>query len=120
MRNTWDNRGSGRTTRMLEYVVKCAAETTKGRYMFVFCHSQQRARELQIHCAKQCDGKIAGTKVYPPEGGEINFAATTEAGWDWQHMRPIGAHPSCKIVVDHYALQRFAEEFHRFDKPGTA
>ena len=107
MRNTWDNRGSGRTTRMLEYVVKCAAETTKGRYMFVFCHSQQRARELQIHCAKQCDGKI-------------NFAATTEAGWDWQHMRPICAHPSCKIVVDHYALQRFAEEFHRFDKPGTA
>jgi len=97
------NRGTGRTTRMLEEAVRLA-EANRAVYVVMGNHQQ----------AKTFENKM-------PQGLGIQFeTAQSLSNFDWETLTLPGAHPNCVVLVDHYAIEskfnRILEELHRYDE----
>lgn len=98
-------RRTGRTTRMLNYAKKLAAE---GRAVYIIADNTSDARRMEIELG---DGDH-GIKAETPE---------TLSNFDLVTCRLLGAHPNCVILVDHHVIEdRFRpilEMLHAFDRP---
>ncbi len=98
-------RGTGRTTRMIEWA-KCLENEGKAIYIVV----DNRSLALDI---KSRLPKGTSIKVETPDsiGGFWQF--------DWNSMRGWGMHPNCRVLFDHYTIERriapLLEELHRYD-----
>jgi len=53
------------------------------------------------------------------DNGQIQFCTAGDPQFNWDLMKMTGAHPSCVILVDHYAVEyRFKKQIaamHRWD-----
>lgn len=98
-------RGTGRSTRLLKEAIRIATEGH--RYCFVIVANKDSRAHLQKQCAEMCDGRIGGDmKVYPKAGGQISFETPESNGaFDWRQLKYPGAHPSCEVLIDHFAIE---------------
>ncbi len=106
---------TGRTTRMLKEAYSLASE---GRAVYVLAHNPNYAFELECKFDNMFGPREShrlGVKFETP-GRLQNF--------DFQAMQLQGAHPNCRVLVDHYTIEsmyaRMLQELHRFDAPSDA
>lgn len=111
----------GRTTRMLEQAAMLAKN---GHYVFVVALDQQHGRYFLQLLVELGGRRVGEDKVLmlPEAGfGSIVVLPADSDMIDWVGMRIHRAHPSCRMLVDHLAIEsRFAgmlQELHRYDPP---
>jgi len=103
---------TGRTTRMLKEAYCLASE---GRAVYVLaCHHDYA---LKMEC--EFDSMFG-----PGESRRLGIKFETPGrlqNFDFQAMQLQGAHPNCRVLVDHYTIEsmyaRMLQELHRFDPP---
>ena len=108
---THDQRGTGRTTRMLKAAI---AEAKAGRYVCVFTGSVAHARAARDSALEIMNRTGAPFKSYsdsPPclkiGEGVIKFECSEScSGWNWQEIRPVGCHTQVPIFIDHFTVER--------------
>lgn len=78
--------------------------------MFVLCADQQQRHDLARQLAERFPPDVATmtkgptTKVYAG-GGQASFESiSSDVLLDPRRGRVIGSHPSCEVLIDHYAL----------------
>lgn len=103
-------RKTGRSTRMLNEAKRL---NDAGRAVYVIANTESEAMRLSDQF-KELTDQPTGVKFETP--GTIRH-------FDWETLRPKGAHPNCVFLVDHFVIeQRFArilEMLHAFDSPQT-
>ena len=95
-------RMTGRTTRMLEEAVRAAKE---GHAVYVVMADQ---RQIAMYRASP---RYKGIKFETFDGLRLSL--------DIETLRMRGAHPNCRLFVDHYAIERrfgaLIREWARYD-----
>lgn len=113
-------RRTGRTQRMLMAALESVRD---GGYAFVMCNDKQQSDNVLRRLATMTPGRIASTKFYPASGGQLSVETPESVRFDWDHLHVTGAHSSCRVFVDHYAIeQRFGRLFrimHEWDLPAV-
>jgi hypothetical protein len=106
-RHRQEHRNTGRTHRMPE---AAKAEARIGRAVYVVAATTASACYLRQRLGQ--DGADLCIKVETPE---------QLGSFDWHTLSLRGAHPRCKVFVDHYAIEahfaQLLEELHRYDRP---
>ena len=94
-------RGTGRTTRMLQAAI---TSVIGGGYAFVIMgHGSHIDYARKILAELDPGGNDAVDKYYTSHGGQIALYSIWERAFDPRDCRVLGAHPSCKVFVDHEA-----------------
>ena len=92
---------------MIEKAIK---EATAGRAVYIVAANLSQVKWLK-DLLREMGGDNLGISVESP---------TQLRTFEWETMRLRGAHPNCRILVDHYAIEsRFnsmLEELHAYDK----
>jgi hypothetical protein len=103
-------RGTGRTTRMLEEAIRLSSE---GYEVCVITHSHSHANMLRIMLEDL-------TKLDGHEVRVMPAAQADERDFDWVFMRFPWGSANQRVLVDHWAIEsRYAtmlEMLHQFDK----
>lgn len=115
-------RGTGRTTRMLEYAISQAIE---GKIVFVYCGTDRQMGDLREQAIRMAEAARLHVdsrwKALMIGSGSISFGRVT-ARFDWRVMREPGIPEEAVTLVDHYTieteLRSVSEMLHRFD-PGA-
>lgn len=112
--NTDRLRRTGRTTRTL---IEALSVAGGGGYVIVFSANDRQIFDLVAETTRICrtgniEIKRAGEdKLYiGTNGGSVSFVSRHDPLVDMQKGTYIGAHPSCKIMADHYALETYLQE----------
>lgn len=106
-----EQRGTGRTTRMLESAIAAAKA---GKYVCVFCGSvahARAARDSAWEILKRTGDHFKSYSDTPPclkvGKGIMKFECSEScSGWNWQEMRPVGCHTQVPIFIDHFPVER--------------
>lgn len=98
-------RATGRTTRMIE---KAKELENEGYAVYVLTATHAHAGDLLKRLPKNTSIKVENSASV---GGLDRL--------DWGRMLMPGMHPNCRVLVDHYAIERYIdpmmEELHRYD-----
>lgn len=101
-----DMKRTGRTTRMLK---EAEAAALKGEAVYVVGATKQHTEDMK---------KIFGKQKAEELGIKFETFKTVDVNWIDRSLQ--NAHPNCKVLVDHYAIEsHFApilEELHRYDE----
>lgn len=107
-------RQTGRTTRMLTEAFKLAKE---GKAVYVLAANSEHMYQMERMADRlfgSGEASVLGVKFETPA------SLTT---FDFRTMQLRGAHPNCRILIDHWTIEsEFAEmlsELHRFDDTRT-
>jgi len=93
------NRQTGRTTRMLEAAVKAASE---GRAVYVIM-----ADDAEVQRAKRILIRILSPRMVAIDWKcPLGISVEPMRNWEPLTEMPRGAHPNCRLFVDHYAIER--------------
>ncbi len=110
MKVEYNPRPSGKTSRMVDLAIKLSKE---GRAVYIIAPYSSHARNIKtmIEMKTKDDNHGIKIEVGPPR----NF--------DWEEMRLRGAHPNCRVLVDHHAIERqfprMLAEYHAYDFPAV-
>jgi hypothetical protein len=95
-----------------------------GGYAFVIVANKMDRDRWLRWLPSIASGRIAGPKFYPDSGGQISVETPATVMFDWDHLEVVGAHRSCRVFVDHFAIeQRYAaalRELHAYDQAPSA
>jgi len=95
-------RRTGRTTRMLQHAQKLEAE---GHDVYVIVGNQREVNRFYFLLPSNTTIKVE--------------TASRLRNFNWLYMRLDGAHPNCRALVDHHAIEdmygALLEELHRYD-----
>ncbi len=87
------------------------AKASEGRAVYVIAANEPERQRMEQMLGQ--DARSLGIKLETPD---------SPGNFDWRSMRLLGAHPSCVVLVDHFAIeQHFAavlEMLHRYDHAG--
>jgi len=104
------HRQTGRTTRMLTEAFKLAKE---GKAVYVIA-----ANHGHIFQMEEMADRLFGAGEASALGVKFETSASLPS-FDFRTMQLKGAHPSCRVFVDHWAIEskyaRMLNELHRFD-----
>ena len=107
------SRGSGRTSRMLEDAIN---QASKGRAVYILCPNDIRYH--QRLAAYICQQKNISPDVFNGLKFET-IASIGERNINWERREMLGAHPNCKLFIDHHVFaQKFSyilDGFHEYD-----
>lgn len=101
-----DLRRTGRTTRMIKNAGSAALD---GHAVYIICAT---ARDIPHFERLVVDLGYDGLGIKVGSPSDLS-------NFDWETMTLRGAHPNCKVFVDHYAIEirfsRMLAELHRYD-----
>lgn len=102
-------RGTGRTTRMIEYAI---LQAKNGRAVYVLAATESHANYLRRTAGEKAS--LLGVKF----GTSESFGNV-----DWQNMKLKNAHPNCVLIADHYAIESkfrvMLNMLHKYDTPNV-
>jgi hypothetical protein len=123
-------RGTGRTTRMMERAIY---EALHGRQVFVILASPEQGRQLREAAVQEIgpdnlekDREGPWTIRWPDpirckSGGSIIFYSKDAFSIDWENFRMKGTSPDSILLIDHHVIaMRFRnvlDLLHRWDRP---
>jgi hypothetical protein len=100
-------RSTGRTTRMLQEAIRLSEQR---HAVYVISASTYHREMLQIKLDSLNPPEYHGIKI------EVADALPT---FDWKRMCLKGAHPNCRVLVDHWVIESQYSEMlkmlHQFD-----
>jgi hypothetical protein len=98
--------GTGRTTRMLQEAKRLAES---GRAVYVIAATVKDANRLGKQFQELAEKDLG-----------VKFESCSIPNFNWESMKLIGAHPSCVVLVDHFAIEKkyanILNMLHKFDK----
>ena len=105
---------TGRTTRMLTEAFKLAKE---GKAVYVLA-----ANSEHMYYMERMADRLFGSAEASRLGVKFETPASLTT-FDFQTMQLKGAHPNCRILIDHWTIEseyaRMLSELHRFDAAQT-
>lgn len=97
-----------------------AQRAADGAYVFIIGADEHHTQTLRDQFLQTHGGDpVGGGKVYyKSNGGSVQFSAPADR-FNWDLLGFPGAHQSCVMLVDHYAIERrfskVLEMLHRYD-----
>lgn len=98
-------RGTGRTTRMLEYAVSCA---NRGKNVIIYCQTGQM-RHLKSQLANMVAMFPVRNKTHTmkfPVGEGSILLSVIDRKFDWHRLIGYSVSSDTITLVDHYALEQ--------------
>lgn len=97
------SRRTGRTTRMLDHAKQLSRE---GRAVYIIAASEREVKRLR--------------EMLGPGYPDIKIETSGSLpNFDWEFLTLRGAHPNCRVLIDHYAIEvryaRMLEMLHYYD-----
>ena len=122
-------RGTGRTTRAIEQAINSAED---GKYVLFItgcAREKNRAFRLAYEALRRKYGpdavRLADPKIYIPAReqkngtGSITFEEVKRVNVDWDRGIVAGAHHSCELIIDPYAIEvifgNVVRLYHKYD-----